>query len=311
MLDVWPEVTRDGYLRPEYELDGVHLAREANLISLRAMVEHALNNTPPIRNVERYRLLHEMATGRTDHVYDVSTGMNSYNSLPAPPEPEAAPAAPPARNPSPRAVAAPATRGRLRSSLGRIKRLVLRFAPRPAPKAAAPPVARISRRFGPERAAGRPHGPGDEPPAPAPRAETVASEAESGDPFVRAARRFKAEWVCTLDLGRELAEKWRKASIFAWILSTGTPAWIGPATAWPPTTCTFARPSRRRIFWTTSAGTSPPSLSTGSSETVSDALSPSSTSAPSCPCPTRTKESGRSPGTRTAALPVFSEPSCT
>ena len=117
LIDVWPEATRDGYLRPEYELDGVHLAREANLLSLRAMIEHALNNTPPIRNVERYRLLHEMATGKTGHVYDVSTGMTSYNSLAAPAEPAATPAAAPAAAPA-AVVAAPAARGRLRSSLG-------------------------------------------------------------------------------------------------------------------------------------------------------------------------------------------------
>jgi len=204
VLDVWPEVTRDGYLLPEYELDGVHLAREANPISLRALVEHALNNTPPIRNVERYRLLHEMATGRTDHVYDVSTGMSSYTSLPAPPEPEAAPAAPAAPEPVRAAVAAPAKRGRLRSSLGRVKRLVLRWAPRPAPQAVAAPVAESRNDSVPKEA-----------PVvltvPAPRVEAAAPEAESADPFVRAARQFKAEWVCSLDLGRELAEKWRNS----------------------------------------------------------------------------------------------------
>ena len=44
---------------------------------------------------------------------------------------------------------------------------------------------------------------------PAPRAETFDSEPESGDPFARAVRQFKAEWVCSIDLGRELAEKWK------------------------------------------------------------------------------------------------------
>ena len=211
VLDVWPEVTRDGYLRPEYELDGVHLAREANLISLRALVEHALNNTPPIRNVERYRLLYEMATGRTDHVYDVSTGMNSYGSLPAAPEPEAAPAAPPPPEPVPAAVAAPAKRGRLALLPGTDQTPCAPIRARPAPKADAPPVVESRIDSAPKGPPSVLTVPAIVPTAPAPRVETAAPEAESADPFVRAARRFKAEWVCTLDLGRELAEKWRNS----------------------------------------------------------------------------------------------------
>jgi hypothetical protein len=61
IIDVWPEVTENGYLKPEFELDGVHLNKRGNLITLRKLVDHALSNTHSIKNSARYELLHQLA----------------------------------------------------------------------------------------------------------------------------------------------------------------------------------------------------------------------------------------------------------
>ncbi len=243
MIDVWPEVTRDGHLRPEYELDGVHLSREANLISLRALIEHALNNTPPIRNVERYRLLHEMATGTTGHVYDLSTGMNSCTCFQLRRCWRAGGARLAAEICRRRAVASPPP-GRLRASLGGMKRLVAPFIPAPARAGLRSSLGRMKRlavRFTPRPAPAIANGAAAAPFPESEKAEepvetiaappmvsagsrthvekSAACEPESDDPFVRAARTFRAEWVCSLDLGRELAEKWRNSVDYRWELA--------------------------------------------------------------------------------------------
>ncbi len=38
-IETWPQVTEDGYLKPEFCLDGIHLNRAAALLSLRHIVE--------------------------------------------------------------------------------------------------------------------------------------------------------------------------------------------------------------------------------------------------------------------------------
>ncbi len=55
-IDIWQETTRDGYLRPEYELDGVHLTREATRISLQLLVDNVFNYSWLGVNYRRYEL---------------------------------------------------------------------------------------------------------------------------------------------------------------------------------------------------------------------------------------------------------------
>lgn len=203
VIDVWPEVTRHGYLTAEYELDGVHLNREANRLSLQSLVEHALNNTPAVCNVPRYQLLHEMATGRDDHVYDVSAVGRRYGQVPAPASPVALFAMPNASR-----------RARVRALLGRAKRYTLRVASRAKatltgsrsalPPAAVPatlpellpsvaPVAPVLSVVASDEA---------RPSPPPPRRE------EGSGPFAAAVQQFKKEWVCSIPLGREIADRW-------------------------------------------------------------------------------------------------------
>ncbi|HJZ56122.1 MAG TPA: hypothetical protein VKE74_14235, partial [Gemmataceae bacterium] len=64
-VDVWPETTTpEGYLRPEYELDGVHLSREAVRITLHKVLRHALGRTYLAANYPRYELYYRRCLGR-------------------------------------------------------------------------------------------------------------------------------------------------------------------------------------------------------------------------------------------------------
>ena len=61
-IDIWPDVTTDGYLRKEFELDGVHLAPASVQFSLRQVLRHGIlhgNGT----NYRRYELLYQLARG--------------------------------------------------------------------------------------------------------------------------------------------------------------------------------------------------------------------------------------------------------
>ena len=53
-IDTWPEMTENGYLRPEFELDGVHVNRKAALISLDKISAHLFDQTSTIWNPARY-----------------------------------------------------------------------------------------------------------------------------------------------------------------------------------------------------------------------------------------------------------------
>ena len=54
-IDIWPEtVDADGFLRPEYELDGIHVNRKAALISLDKIAAHLYDSTVGTWNAVRY-----------------------------------------------------------------------------------------------------------------------------------------------------------------------------------------------------------------------------------------------------------------
>ncbi len=55
-MNPWNQLTKDGYLLPEFERDGVHLNRKAASLSLELVLEHALNSTPFTVNLARYEL---------------------------------------------------------------------------------------------------------------------------------------------------------------------------------------------------------------------------------------------------------------
>jgi hypothetical protein len=59
-LDIWPEYLDErGYLRPEFELDGVHLNRSASMITVRRLIETALGKPYSVNN-RRYELAHRL-----------------------------------------------------------------------------------------------------------------------------------------------------------------------------------------------------------------------------------------------------------
>ena len=53
-IDTWPDLTENGYLRPEYELDGAHINRQSALISLEMITAHLFDHTAGIWNSARY-----------------------------------------------------------------------------------------------------------------------------------------------------------------------------------------------------------------------------------------------------------------
>jgi lysophospholipase L1-like esterase len=64
IIDIWPRVTGgDGYLLPDYELDGVHLPPKAARMQLEQLLEHAINCPWESVNHVRYEMFYRMACG--------------------------------------------------------------------------------------------------------------------------------------------------------------------------------------------------------------------------------------------------------
>jgi hypothetical protein len=64
IIDIWPQVTgKDGYLSPEYELDGVHLPPIAARMQMEQLLEHAVNSPWESVNHVRYEMFYRMACG--------------------------------------------------------------------------------------------------------------------------------------------------------------------------------------------------------------------------------------------------------
>jgi hypothetical protein len=63
-IDVWPSLTTgDGYLSPDYELDGVHLPPRSAKMHLEQLLEHAINCPWESVNHVRYEMFYRMACG--------------------------------------------------------------------------------------------------------------------------------------------------------------------------------------------------------------------------------------------------------
>ena len=60
-IDTWPELSRDGYLLPEYDIDGMHLSRQAALVSLQKIITSLTESTWNTHNLSRYRYAVERA----------------------------------------------------------------------------------------------------------------------------------------------------------------------------------------------------------------------------------------------------------
>src|SRR5476649_2001927 len=60
-IDTWPELSRDGYLLPEYDIDGMHLSRQAALVSLQKIIASLTESTWNTHNLSRYRYAVERA----------------------------------------------------------------------------------------------------------------------------------------------------------------------------------------------------------------------------------------------------------
>jgi hypothetical protein len=64
IINIWPQITdTNGYLRGEYEFDGVHLAPAVAKMHLDQLLEHAINHAWESVNHVRYELFYRMACG--------------------------------------------------------------------------------------------------------------------------------------------------------------------------------------------------------------------------------------------------------
>jgi lysophospholipase L1-like esterase len=63
ILDLWPRLTNGAYLRPDLEIDGVHLPPQAARWFVDALLEHAVNCQWLAVNHVRYELFYRMACG--------------------------------------------------------------------------------------------------------------------------------------------------------------------------------------------------------------------------------------------------------
>jgi hypothetical protein len=102
-IDIWPDITSGGYLRKEYELDGVHLAPSSVTISLRQVLRTGILSAGGI-NYRRYV-----------HLYRLARGLSSADNQPAPVLPSAASLG-----------SAPSVRRRI---VSKVKLIVKRFLP--------------------------------------------------------------------------------------------------------------------------------------------------------------------------------------
>lgn len=68
-IDVWPEMCQDGYLRPEFDLDGTHLTVAAAQVSLEKIVASLREHTWDTHNLARYQ---HAATQAPRHVQAVA-----------------------------------------------------------------------------------------------------------------------------------------------------------------------------------------------------------------------------------------------
>ncbi len=64
-VDIWDRITQDGYLKPEFELDGVHLTPPAARMHIEGLLDHAINHAWMSCNYVRYEQFYRMAAGRS------------------------------------------------------------------------------------------------------------------------------------------------------------------------------------------------------------------------------------------------------
>jgi hypothetical protein len=64
-VDIWDRITQDGYLRAEFELDGVHLKPRAARITVETMLDHAINHAWISCNYVRHEMFYRIAAGRS------------------------------------------------------------------------------------------------------------------------------------------------------------------------------------------------------------------------------------------------------
>jgi hypothetical protein len=234
-LDVWPDTTSGGYLRPELEFDGVHLPPEAAQIALRLLVDHTMNNAWRATNYARHRIYYETCCGidpasqppLQEEVVPASSASPSPDVLAGSAGPEV-PTPVVTRTASPAAI---------------LKQLVRRFVPTAVRRAVRKTQQRWRR---PEAAPAAP------PPAPAPvptpppppaRVEVpnvppaICTSLAPVDanlpevPWLRiAVNRFRNEGICRLELDRGTVERWAAALDFSLDFGNHQPRfdWAGP-----------------------------------------------------------------------------------
>jgi hypothetical protein len=58
-IDTWPELEENGYLKSEFELDGIHLNRKGAILSLNRISNFLIDQTRSVHNISRYNNLIE------------------------------------------------------------------------------------------------------------------------------------------------------------------------------------------------------------------------------------------------------------
>ncbi|HEX2548891.1 MAG TPA: hypothetical protein VHM20_03615, partial [Gammaproteobacteria bacterium] len=79
VIDVWPYVTDNDYLKPDLEFDGVHLPSHAALLNLNLLLKHAINHQWESVNYIRHELYYRMACNT--NVFEKSENRTSKNKL--------------------------------------------------------------------------------------------------------------------------------------------------------------------------------------------------------------------------------------
>jgi hypothetical protein len=85
VLDIWSAVTSEHYLKPEFELDGVHLTPDSTMLYLGQMLDHAINHQWEATNYVRHELYYRKACNLAifNSAEEKQTGTPSYNLEPA------------------------------------------------------------------------------------------------------------------------------------------------------------------------------------------------------------------------------------
>lgn len=80
VVDIWPLVTENNYLKSEHDLDGVHLHPDVSVLNLSLLLDHAMNHQWEATNYVRYEQYYRLATNEA--AFNTSESSESKINLP-------------------------------------------------------------------------------------------------------------------------------------------------------------------------------------------------------------------------------------